>query len=208
MTLFPVVLPVADGPCTLSGRDKVARLSEIARRALRLSAGKSGVTLGELVKDGDDVPCPTDGIYWAVSHKPGCVAAVVSNQRAGIDVEEIRPRSEGIFDLVAGDHEWDLAGGRSWETFFRYWTAKEAVLKAVGVGIGGLRKCRVASVPDDASIVLDFRGGAFRVEQLYYNKYVVSVLKGDHDVEWVVAEGPGAPLRDRHAKWLNQERTP
>lgn len=188
MTLFPVILPVAEAGHKLSGREKVARLSRIAREALRLSAEKSGVILRELLKDEDDVPCPFDGHYWSVSHKPKCVAAVVSQEKIGIDIEEIEPRSEAIFDLVASDEEWELGKDRSWDCFFRYWTAKEALLKAVGIGIGGLRACRVISVPDENHIVLDYRGRLFQVEQTYYRNHIVSILKGENEVQWNIAE--------------------
>ncbi len=188
MTLFPVTPPVAEARHELPGREKVARLSRIAREALRLSAEKSGVTLRELLKDEDDVPCPLDGNYWSLSHKPKCVTAVVSEERIGIDIEEIRPRAESIFSLVASDEEWQLGKDKCWDTFFRYWTAKEATLKAVGIGIGGLRACRVTSVPDENHIVLDYRGRLFQVEHTYYRNHIVSVLKDDNEVQWIIAE--------------------
>lgn len=186
MTLFPVVQPVVEASQGLSGEERVSRLSAIAREALRLSAEKSGVVLGELSKDEDDVPLPFDDNHWSVSHKPRCVAAVVSKGRIGIDVEEIRPRTEDIFRLVASDEEWRLHTDRSWDTFFRYWTAKEAVLKAVGIGIGGLKKCRVVSIPDESHVLLDYKDAMFLVEQLRYGNHVVSVLKGNNDVKWTV----------------------
>ena len=163
-------------------------MSRIAREALLLSAERSGVVLGNLVKDEDDVPCPFEGTHWSVSHKPKCVAAVVSNDRIGIDIEEIQPRNEPVFELVASDEEWALGNDRSWNTFFRFWTAKEAVLKAEGIGIGGLKKCRIISVPDDVRIELGYRGHLFQVEQLYYHNHIVSVLKDDNEIQWVIAE--------------------
>lgn len=188
MTLFPVVLPVTRARRELSGKAKVARLSRIAREALKLSAEKSGITLGELRKDRDDVPCPFNGNYWSISHKPKAVAAVISTERVGIDIEEIGPRSEPVYNLVASKEEWELSKDRSWDTFFRYWTAKEAALKAVGIGIGGLKACRVVSIPDEKHIVMDYRGCLFRVEQMYYGNHIVSVLKDDNDIEWIIAE--------------------
>ena len=188
MTLFPVILPVAPVGRELPGEERVARLSRASREALRLSAGKSGVMLGELYKDENDVPCPVDGNYWSVSHKSKYVAAVVSKERVGIDIEEIKPRSESIFDLVASEEEWRLGQDRSWDTFFRYWTAKEAPLKAMGVGIGGVKACRVVSIPDENNIVLDYRDRLFRVEQLCHRNHIVSVLKGNSQIEWVIVE--------------------
>ena len=188
MTLFPVILPVAKAGHELSGKEKVARLSSFAREALRLSAKRSGVILEELLKDEDDVPCPFDGHYWSLSHKPKCVTAVVSEEKIGIDIEEIKPRDESIFSLVASDEEWQLGKDKCWDTFFRYWTAKEATLKALGIGIGGLKACQVIWVPDENHIVLDYQGRLFQVEQTYYRNHIVSVLKDDNEVQWIIAE--------------------
>jgi len=188
MTLFPVVLPVTEADRKLSGAERVARLSRIAREALRLSAEKSGVVLGELLKDEDDIPCPFYGNYWSLSHKSKYVAAVVSREKIGIDIEEIKPRSESIFSLVASEEEWELGKDRSWCTFFRYWTAKEATLKAVGVGIGGLKACRLVSILDKNHIVLNHRGCLFIVEQFNYRNHIVSIVKNDNEVEWIIAE--------------------
>jgi 4'-phosphopantetheinyl transferase len=188
MTLFPIILPVVEVGHELPGKEKVARLSRISREALILSAEKSGVIVRELLKDENDVPCPFDGNYWSVSHKPKCVTAVVSKEKIGIDIEEIKPRSESIFSLVASDEEWELGKDRDWDTFFRYWTAKEATLKAIGIGISGLKTCRVISIPDENHIVLGYRDRLFRVEQLYYKNHIISVLKDDNEIEWTIAE--------------------
>ena len=188
MTLFPIILPVVEVGHELPGKEKVARLSRISREALILSAEKSGVIVRELLKDENDVPCPFDGNYWSVSHKPKCVTAVVSKEKIGIDIEEIKPRSESIFSLVASDEEWELGKDRDWDTFFRYWTAKEATLKAIGIGISGLKTCRVISIPDENHIVLGYRDRLFRVEQLYYKNHIISVLEDDNEIEWTIAE--------------------
>jgi len=187
MTLFPVVMPVIEAGHKPSGKENVAHLSRIAREALKLSAEKSGVRLGELLNDEKGVPCPVSGNYWSISHKPKCVAAVVSKDKVGIDIEEMKPRAESLFAYLAGDEEWKLKE-KSWDTFFRYWTAKEAILKVIGIGISGLRTCRIISVPDENHIVLDYKGQFFLVEQLRYRNHIVSVLKDANQIEWVVPE--------------------
>jgi len=187
MTLFPVVMPVIEVGHKPSGQEKVTHLSRIAREALKLSAEKSGMILGELLKDENGVPCPVLGNYWSLSHKPKCVAAVVSKDKVGIDIEEMKPRTESLFAYVASDEEWELKE-KSWDTFFRYWTAKEAALKLIGIGISGLKTCRIISVPDENHIALDYRGYSFLVEQLRYKNHIVSVLKDDNHIEWVVLD--------------------
>lgn len=187
MTLFPVVMPVIEAECRPSGKEAVDRLSWIAREALKVSAQKSRVKLGELLKDGNGAPCPVDGIYWSLSHKPKYVAAVVSNNKVGIDIEEMKPRTESLFARVAGDAEWELKE-KCWDTLFCYWTAKEAVLKVIGIGVGGLRTCRITSVPDENHITLDYEGHSFLVEQIRHNNHIVSVLKGDNEIHWIITE--------------------
>jgi 4'-phosphopantetheinyl transferase len=187
MTLFPVVMPVVESRHKLSSQEEVTHLSRLAREALKISARKSNIKLGELLKDREGVPCPVDGNYWSLSHKRGYVAAVVSKDKVGIDIEEIRPRTKSLLDRVASEDEWRLQN-RSWNTFFRYWTAKEAILKVTGIGIGGLRTCRITSVPDENHITLDYRGQFFLVEQLRYKNHIVSVLKGDNEIDWIILE--------------------
>jgi 4'-phosphopantetheinyl transferase len=187
MTLFPVVMPVSKAGHKPSGKEKVDHLSRIAREALKLSAEKSGVRLGELLKDERGVPCPVAGNYWSLSHKPKYVAAVVSKDKVGIDIEEMKPRAESLFAHVASDEEWGLKE-KSWDTFFRYWTAKEAILKVIGIGISGLKTCQIISVPDEHHLILDYKGQFFLVEQLRYNNHIVSVLKDDNEIEWIVPE--------------------
>jgi len=187
MTLFPVVMPVTEVGHEPSGKEKVDHLSRSAREALKLSAEKSGVRLGELLKDEKGAPCPVAGNYWSLSHKPKYVAAVVSKDKVGIDIEEMKPRAESLFAHVASDEEWELKE-RSWDILFRYWTAKEAALKVIGIGISGLKTCRIISVPDEDHIILDYKGQFFLVEQLRYQNHIVSVLKDDNQIEWVVPE--------------------
>jgi 4'-phosphopantetheinyl transferase len=187
MTLFPVIMPVIEVGHKPRGKDKVDHLSQSAREALKLSAEKSGVTLGKLLKDEKGAPCPVNGNYWALSHKPEYVAAVVSKDKVGIDIEEIKPRDELLFARVATDKEWELKE-KSWDTLFRYWTAKEAILKVIGIGISGLKTCHIISVPDENHIALDYNGQFFLVEQVRYKNHIVSVLKGDNRIDWIIPE--------------------
>lgn len=190
MTLYPVVMPVSGDVQRLSGHDKVAALSECAREALWLSADRANVVLGELQKDGDDVPLPFGDYHWSVSHKPKYVAAVIGQARIGIDIEEIEPRRENIFGYVASDEEWGLFGGKSWDSLYRCWTAKEAVVKSTGTGLAGLKSCRVDGVQDDANISLSFEGRPYEVAQMRLDGHIVAVLKNDNVVEWVVLYCP------------------
>jgi 4'-phosphopantetheinyl transferase len=188
MTLYPVVMPVGAAVRRLSGREKVAALSEFARAALRVSADRAGIALGELSQDDEGVPLPAGNYVWSVSHKPRYVAAVAGQGTVGIDVEEIRPRRKDIFPYVAGDAEWALFGGRSWDSLYRCWTAKEAVVKSAGTGLAGLKSCRVLDVPDGASVTLSYRGREYDIAQLRHDSHVTAVIRDGRPLEWVVLD--------------------
>jgi 4'-phosphopantetheinyl transferase len=197
VTLFPVVLPVNDGLLSQRGRQRVALLSECARQALRLSADKAGVVLQDISKDADDMPLPSGSYHWSVSHKPKYVAAVISGSPAGIDIEEVRPRKRSIFSYVADEEEWELCGGRSWDALYRFWTAKEAVVKAAGTGLSGMRSCRVVSVPDETQMLLFYQDRLRTVEQLHFNGHVVAILRDDNDIEWILPGETSNPIDNR-----------
>ena len=136
-TLFPVILPVPAKVHDFAPRERVKFLSRYARQALRLSAEKSDVRIGDPVKNDNGVPQPFDGIHWSISHKSKYVCGVAAPEPIGIDIERVRDFSEGLFRKTAVEAEWALADmeNESVNSFFRFWTAKEAVLKATGIGI-------------------------------------------------------------------------
>src|SRR5436853_1190860 len=131
MKLHPVILPIPEADRRLRGPARVLAQSRVAREALARSCQESGVRLGPLVVNARGAPVPFNNSFWSLSHKSKFVAAVVGPTPIGIDIEELRPRNEALLDYVADPSEWALAE-RNWETFFRYWTAKEAVLKTAG----------------------------------------------------------------------------
>ena len=90
---------------------------------------------GPLEKDKNGAPLPSKGTYWSLTHKSANVAAVVAPRPVGIDIEVLRPCNPNLYQRIASAEEWDLAATVSDKNFFRYWTAKEAVLKAVGKGL-------------------------------------------------------------------------
>jgi 4'-phosphopantetheinyl transferase len=187
-TLFPVILPVPAEVHDFKPRDRVIFLSRHARRALRISAEKSGVRFGELVKDDNGVPQPFDGTHWSISHKTRYVCGVAAPLPIGIDIERVRNFSEGLYRKTATDQEWDLADmeADSVMAFFRYWTAKEAVLKATGIGIKDLLKCRVHRLFDDMHLQIQYDGQDWLIEHFFFNDHVASIVKSAFQIHWVI----------------------
>ncbi|MGD9210136.1 MAG: 4'-phosphopantetheinyl transferase superfamily protein [Desulfobacteraceae bacterium] len=160
-------------------------LSRLARKALAVSCEKSGCSIVELNKDQKGAPLPENGYYWSLSHKSQFTAGVVAPYPVGIDIEIIRPCSESLKKRVASKTEWKLASNLNQDlTFFRFWTAKEAVLKAVGVGMTGLSLCRVTKIVDKYRLCLTYDGTPFMVTQIQFCSHIAAVVSDECPIYW------------------------
>ncbi len=184
--IYPVILAVPDKDQLLSGREKVENLSNLARKALEISAQKSAVDLSALFKNDAGAPLPFDGNYWSLTHKPKFVGGVIAPARIGIDIEKIRPCSKSLFRKTALDSEWRLSDMDPRILFFRYWTSKESVLKASGTGIKGLSKCRVIQVVDDGHLRIHYQNREWIIEHFFFHEHIASVVKNEFDVQWTL----------------------
>jgi 4'-phosphopantetheinyl transferase len=82
------------------------------------------------------------GLEFSLSHSHSFgVIAVASGARVGVDIEVERPRArlDALAERVLGPGEYsewlDMPPTARLRAFLRYWTAKEAYLKAIGAGI-------------------------------------------------------------------------
>ncbi|MFH0981473.1 MAG: 4'-phosphopantetheinyl transferase superfamily protein [Planctomycetota bacterium] len=187
MVLQPVLVFIPEDR-TLTGPERVVRQRAFARRALAACAERCGLAHLEWSKDENDVPQPCSGYHWSVSHKPRWAAAVIADRPVGIDLEQVKPRGEHLFDEIADDPEWAAVGGQSWPALFRVWTAKEAVLKANGVGIGKLASCRIIDAPDATHLTLDYEGRRWCVEHYLHGDHLAAVTVDADPVVWLVHE--------------------
>jgi 4'-phosphopantetheinyl transferase len=183
-TIFPVILPVSEADQRLNGRDKVKALSRLARSALMKSCEKSGLRLDTFPKTEKGVPLPVGGVHWSLTHKSDMVGGVAAALPVGLDLETIRPVSDALLGKVAGDDEWQLMGGDRQRAFFRFWTAKEAVLKAVGKGMVGLASCRVVAVVDDTHMTLTYDETRWPVAHYWFDDHVAALTARHFSVSW------------------------
>ncbi|MBW2487047.1 MAG: 4'-phosphopantetheinyl transferase superfamily protein [Deltaproteobacteria bacterium] len=184
-TLYPVIMAVPETVKELTPKERVKFLSRQARRALEISAEKSKVRLGKLEQDERNAPLPFDRIYWSITHKAEYVGGVIAPYPIGIDIEKICSRTEALFQKTATETEWSLAD-KTFETFFRYWTAKEAVLKAAGIGLKALSKCRIIRVPDKRHLDIEYDANTYRIQHHYYNDHIASIVKNSFEIDWTI----------------------
>ncbi|MFQ5486810.1 MAG: 4'-phosphopantetheinyl transferase superfamily protein [Desulfobacterales bacterium] len=182
--VYPVILSVPKKSRAKVAKEKVRALRQLAREALAISAQKSSVVLGELKKNKNGAPIPMNGIYWSLTHKSKYVAAVTCREQIGIDIEEIRPCPAPLFDKIADSREWRLIDDDKFKSFFRYWTSKEAALKAVGIGLAELSKCHIMKVIDDFHLIVQHRGVRFHIEHHFFKGHIASVVNNSFQVIW------------------------
>jgi len=183
MILHPMILSVSPSVKLLKGKERVQALRKSARRALKLVSDIMDISPLELKKDIRGAPLPFNNYYWSISHKVLYSAAVIAREPIGIDIEEIKPRSIGLWKRVADEEEWNYVEQNLFN-FFRYWTAKEAVLKAIGIGIADLSICRIIGVPNEKYIYLEYKGQKWLVEQIEYDNHLIAIVKNDNEIKW------------------------
>jgi 3-oxoacyl-(acyl-carrier-protein) synthase/phosphopantetheinyl transferase/malonyl CoA-acyl carrier protein transacylase len=92
-------------------------------------------------------------INVSIAHKNGHAVAYASKEKpVGIDLEEIREKDEGFIDLVLSEEEKSMLelceNKNEWIT--RFWVAKEAYGKSLGVGLkGNPKRYTVTSIKNE-----------------------------------------------------------
>ncbi len=124
----------------------------------RSAAGKPFVTS----KLGDG-----SAIMFNMSHAHGRALIAVSNaQEVGVDLEFVRldidaeKLSRRYFTDVEHAAIMRLPQEQRAAKFFRYWVAKEAALKAQGIGLQGLTECKIAQGTDETNAEVEVRMGS------------------------------------------------
>jgi 4'-phosphopantetheinyl transferase len=117
-------------------RHLLGRYCDISPESLQFSVTAAG-------KPALQSPGRAGGLHFNLTHSGGRALLGVSQGRElGIDLEEVRSNIEALsisrnyfFGSERDAIEGELSANRD-KTFFRYWVAKEAVLKAQGIGLG------------------------------------------------------------------------
>ncbi len=101
-------------------------------------------------------------LHFNLTHSAEWGLIAIANQRVGIDLEQVRPMEnagslvERFFGPAERMEYAQLVERVRLAGFFRGWTCKEALLKAVGTGIHQVDRCEVLLNPERAPTVIRF----------------------------------------------------
>ena len=101
-------------------------------------------------------------LHFNVTHSGERGLIAVANRRVGVDLEAVRPmpNAAGLVERFFGPEEREqfsaLPDDLKLAGFFRGWTCKEALLKAVGTGIQNVNKCVVDLDPRRPTKIIRF----------------------------------------------------
>ncbi|MGC4099604.1 MAG: 4'-phosphopantetheinyl transferase superfamily protein [Nitrospira sp.] len=112
-------------------------------------------------------PRDRSGITFNLTHAHGrALIAISHTQEVGVDLEFVRSDVE-VANLskrffTPSEHAAIMHGAEDQRvtTFFRYWVAKEALLKAHGIGLQGLPDCEIFLSTDGADTEIETRLGS------------------------------------------------
>lgn len=109
------------------------------------------------------------GVFYNLSHSGEWTVAAISDNEVGVDIQQVKPVDMRLAKRFFTEEEWlriEGAGDGATELFYRFWTVKEAYLKALGTGL---------SRPLNSFTVRFTQGGA-------------KISDGECGEEWLVSE--------------------
>lgn len=119
-------------------------------------------------------------VYYNLSHANGIAACIVTDAECGIDCENVRTYRPNVMKRAFSESERECIENASEDErdllFFRFWTLKEAYVKAIGMGICYPMEQAEFSF-EGQNIVTPIEGYKFRQYIVRDGKYVVSVCE-------------------------------
>jgi len=143
-----------------------------------------------------------DGLRFSLTRSGGLALVAVALEPVGADLEQLQPRL-GLADVAAARFAGREAaciaagcGGSSERSFYRHWTAKEAYLKATGLGLAGLRDTELVCGSSPAIWFAGRPGAGWSLSAAQVGPQHLAAIVGWHAVtswHWLSPGRPATP---------------
>lgn len=116
-----------------------------------------------------------ENLEISIAHKGTDAVSIVSGKPVGIDIETIEERTADFMELSYTERELELLKGRDpaeWST--RFWVAKEAYGKMLGLGLqGNPKRYEVKEILDEENLVIE----NCEVKTIQYKNFIIGWTK-------------------------------
>ena len=117
-------------PEDIKKAEEYKNLSDKTERLISFYLKRKYVGTWELSDTGKPVSADK---FFSLSHCNGAVTIALSDKNVGVDIERVKNIDKRLIDYVASEEERDKI--LTDEDFFKVWTAKESLVKALGTGL-------------------------------------------------------------------------
>ncbi len=162
-----------------------ARADFLVRRGLlrclaarHLGLASQSVSIGYDAVGAPRLQAPRSTVHVSAAHRDGWLAMAVAPQPIGIDLELVGASADPAWAMLAdAERRWleALPSSTRSATFLRLWTAKEAYLKALGLGLDREPSTVVVTLTDEDRFVVEERG---RDAKVSIARHRVEVIDG------------------------------
>ena len=126
-----------------------------------------------------------EGVHYNLSHSGGWTVIAISDNEVGVDIQQVKPVDMRLATRFFTDEEKgqiDAAGEGATRLFYRFWTVKEAYLKALGTGLNRpLNSFTVRFTAGGAKIVDDGGSGDWLVSEFdCFEGYVLACVAKEY----------------------------
>ncbi|MGN0813022.1 MAG: 4'-phosphopantetheinyl transferase family protein [Candidatus Coproplasma sp.] len=120
-------------------QDKDKYLSAAAGYLLQTALNSLGVVNPHIYCNEHGKPYLKEGeIYYNLSHSGTIAVCALSSAEVGVDVQQVKPVSEGLIKRICTKDEYAFVtqgGAEIDQRFCRLWAVKESVIKCLGKGL-------------------------------------------------------------------------
>lgn len=113
----------------------------------------------------------SEDCYFNISHSGGVtILAIDKSNLIGVDIEYIKKVEDDFVRHVCDDKEYKFIKNN--EDFYKIWTNKESLLKAIGTGIDK-RLNEVIGLPLNS--IREYEGNLYRSKTIKYQDYIITI---------------------------------